>query len=151
MNSHADRFSGIDAPQSCFAPTCTISERQSGDVSMVAVYGPLTAQRAVREFGNRVRELLDHGVRKIAVDLRGVAEIDSCGLGALAAAYNRTAAAGGTIGIFAPQPRVRRLLERLCLDSVLGVFDDEEQALGAFRSADPQNADGKYTVSWRWM
>lgn len=151
MNGHADRSSGIPIPRSYLAPESTVSERKLGDVSIVEVEGPLIAQRAAQDLRNRVRELLDRGARKIAVDLSGVGEIDSYGLGGLAAAYNWTAAAGGTIELFAPQPRVQRMLKRLRLDSVLGVFHDQEGAVRALQSAVAQHPAGDYTVSWRWM
>jgi len=147
MNSHADHASSVHP----FVPRCRVSEREAEGVSIVEVDGPLTAEHAAQVFRNHVRELLDHGATKIAVDLGAVSEIDSYGLGGLAAVYNWTAEAGGTIELFAPQPRVRRMLERLCLDSVFAVFDDEQSALRALRPVKPPEPGGKYTMSWRWM
>lgn len=151
MNSHADHSLSVYPPHPTAIRACRVSERKSGDVSIIEVDGSLTAEHAAQDFRNHVRELLDHGARKIAVGLGGVGEIDSYGLGELAAAYNWAAEAGGTIELFAPQPRVSRMLKRLCLDSVFAIFDDEADALRALCSARPPDSAAKGAVSWRWM
>lgn len=141
-----DRFSSSHASQSFFIPTWRVSERKSGNVSIVDVDGPLTVGHAAQAFRERIRELLDEGARTIAVNLGGVGEIDSYGLGGLAAAYNWADEAGATVELFSPQPRVRRMLSRLRLDSVFPIFDTEDDALRASRSAGLP-----YTVAWRHM
>jgi anti-sigma B factor antagonist len=108
-----------------------VSDRHSGAVSIIDVGGPLTAEHAARAFRDRVRDLLDQGAKSFVVNLADVETIDSYGLGALAAAYNWIAEAHGEIELVRPQTRVRRMLNRMRLDSIFPILDDESQALQA--------------------
>ncbi len=123
ISAHVPRSSSVPA---------SVSDRSAGGVSIIDVDGLLTAESAAQVFRSRVRELLDEGARSLAINLTEVADVDSYGLGALAAAYNWIAETGGKIVLFAPRPRVRRTLSRLRLDSVFAIFDDERAALEAF-------------------
>jgi anti-anti-sigma factor len=139
MDSHREHAANLHHAQSFFGPPSSVSDHRSGDVSILDVSGPLTGSEAVEAFRGRVRKLLDEGVTKFAINLAEVGDIDSYGLGGLAAAYNWVAAAGGQIDFFGARPWVRRTLNRLRLDSVLAVFKDKRNALQAF-AAVPNHA-----------
>jgi anti-sigma B factor antagonist len=131
MHAYEQAVSDSNLQQPYWVPDSRVSDRHSGNVSIIDVDGPLTAERAARAFRERVRDLLDEGAKSFVVNLAEVERIDSYGLGALAAAYNWIAQAHGEMELFGPQPRVRRMLHRLRLDSVLPILDDEQQALQA--------------------
>ena len=131
MHANEQAASGSDSQHSFSVPDSIVSDRHSGHVSIIDVEGPLTAERTARAFRDRVRDLLGEGAKNFVVNLTDVESIDSYGLGALAAAYNWITRVHGEIELFAPQPRVRRMLERLRLDSVFPILDDERQALQA--------------------
>jgi anti-anti-sigma factor len=109
-----------------------ISHRRVGDIAVVDLACRLTRELAPRSFVHRVRELLDEGTRKFAINLERVRDFDSSGLGGLAAAYNWVKQADGEIKLFAARARVRRALNRVRLDTVFQILEDEEAALRAF-------------------
>jgi anti-anti-sigma factor len=115
-----------------------ISDRRVGDVAVVDLACHLTRELAPRSFVHRVRKLLDEGTRKFAINLEHVRDIDSSGLGGLAAAYNWIKQADGEIKLFAARARVRRTLNRVRLDTVFQILEDEKAALRAF---DPSSAE----------
>jgi anti-sigma B factor antagonist len=55
----------------------------------------------------------------LAVDMSGVAFIDTAGIGVLVAAANRAREAGGGLSLLAPSRQVRRLLDVFHLDAIL--------------------------------
>lgn len=130
MHAH-EQMGGSNFHQPLFVPDFRVSDRRSGNVSIIDVGGPLTAEHAARAFRDRVRDLLDQGTKSFVVNLTDVETIDSYGLGALAAAYNWIAEAHGEMELVRPQARVRRMLNRMRLDSVFPILDDESQALQA--------------------
>jgi anti-sigma B factor antagonist len=135
MHGHLEQ---VESPHQYFVSGCTsdaaVTDRRSGDIAVVEVTGPLTVDKAAPVFRDHVRALLDHGQRKFSVNLAHVDDIDSYGLGALAAAYNWIAQSSGRIALCAAAPRVKRTLTRLRLDSVFTLFEREEDALQALAS-----------------
>jgi anti-sigma B factor antagonist len=67
---------------------------------------------------------------RVLVDLEEVSFIDASGLGALAAAAGRAAAAGGSLHVTAASPRVRRLLKVTALDRHLLTAPAEAEGAG---------------------
>lgn len=108
-----------------------VADRTASGTTVIDIDAPLTAESAAQAFCDRVRDLLDRGQRKFVVNLAEVSEIDSYGLGGLAAAHNWITETGGQIRFYGATPRVRRTIERLRLDSVLAMYEDETEALGA--------------------
>ena len=69
-----------------------------------------------------VRQLLDEGTRRLAVDLAEAPFVDSTGLGALVWAYHRCEESGCVLRIVNPGPSTLRLLTLTGLERVLPVF-----------------------------
>jgi anti-sigma B factor antagonist len=67
---------------------------------------------------------------QVIVDLNQVSFIDATGLGTLASAAGRAAAAGGSLHVSAATPRVRRLLAITGLDRHLLIAATEAEAAG---------------------
>ena len=133
MHNHAEHALDQAAP-SFFVMAPAISDRKVGCVSVIDVNGALTADHAAPMLRSRFHEWLDKGETEFAINLSGVEDIDSYGLGALAAAYNWVTEAGGHLAFYRATPRVRRTLGRLRLDSIFAMFDDEEGALRTISS-----------------
>jgi anti-anti-sigma factor len=68
---------------------------------------------------SKVESLLDDGVRRVLLDLSGVANIDAAGVGELIQIFNAAAAAGGVLEIAQMSPRVSRVLN---VAGVLGLL-----------------------------
>ncbi len=113
-------------------PECTVLGRKVGDVSVIDLTGPLVRELPVLAFRDQIRELLDRDMRNFAINLAEVPYADSYGLGGLTAVYNLVQQAGGRIKFFAARDRLLRTLQRLRLDTVLELFEDEGSALSSF-------------------
>lgn len=81
------------------------------------------------EFRRKMKEFLDSGARRIAVNLSNVPEMDSWGLGALVRNHAQVRKAGGRCIFFGAVPRVLHLLRTAKLDSVLDLVQTEADAL----------------------
>jgi anti-sigma B factor antagonist len=79
-----------------------------------------------------VRSLAQQGHRKVLVDLAAVSFVDSAGLGELVQASSTAKNHGGALKLASPTSRLREMLVLTRLTSVLGVYDDEAQAIASF-------------------
>ena len=66
---------------------------------------------------------------KVVIDLTECEFLDSSALHVLLGAAGRTDAAGGTLALVAPDPRIRRVLEIASVDSRVPVHETREAAL----------------------
>ena len=76
-----------------------------------------------------IQQLIDTGSTHVAVNLAGVTELDSSGIGALVRAFTTLKRAGGKCTYFSPNKRVVMLLKMVRLDTVLDISPDEATAL----------------------
>lgn len=107
----------------------TISIRKAGSTTILDLNGTLKLGESEQEFRNQVEELVDGGVQRIAINLAGVPEMDSSGIGSIVRAYTQVKKAGGRCTFFAPTKRVLQLIKMVRLDSVLEIVEDEAAAL----------------------
>ena len=73
-------------------------------------------------------------------DLDRVSFIDAAGLGALAGAARRAAAAGTSLRVVCARPRIRRLFRVAGLDQAMPSARTLDEALGMLAPAAKQNA-----------
>lgn len=106
-----------------------IKTRNVGHTTVLDLTGPLMVGETELEFRQKISELLRDGARRIAINLEGVPEMDSWGLGALVRHCTQVRKAGGRCIFFAPVPRVQQLLKTANLVSVLDIVETEADAL----------------------
>ena len=106
-----------------------IRVRKAGETTILDLNGPLMVGESEMEFRQKIQGLLDEGVRRFAINLAGVPEMDSWGLGALVRHCTRVRMAGGRCIFFAPAERVRQLLETTHLRLVLDMAENEAEAV----------------------
>lgn len=106
-----------------------IKTRTVEHTTILDLSGPLMVGETELEFRQKIKQLLDHGARRLAINLEGVPEMDSWGLGALVRHCTQVRKAGGRCIFFAPIPRVLQLLKTANLDSVLDIVETEAEAL----------------------
>ena len=99
------------------------------DCSGRIVFGDESA--ALRE---NVKKLLENN-KQLVLNLGGVTYIDSGGLGTLVALYTTARNAGADVKLAKLTPRVGDLLQVTKLLTVFDVYETEDQALKAFRTA----------------
>lgn len=80
-------------------------------------------------FRAQVKQLLDSGAKGIAVNLSGVAYLDSSGIGAIVGVFSAARGAGAKCRFFAPSRQALQVLKMVRLDKVLDLRDDEASAL----------------------
>jgi anti-sigma B factor antagonist len=106
-----------------------IKTRNAGQTTILDLNGPLMIGESEMEFRQKIKRLLDEGSHRIAINLAGVPEMDSWGLGALVRHSMQVRKAGGRCIFFAPVPHVLQLLKTTNLDSALDIVDTEANAL----------------------
>ncbi len=124
----------IEAPNSVSVAcpsegTVHIGIRKAGHATILDLEGPLKLGDAEEAFRNKIQQLVDSGSTHVAVNLAGVTELDSSGIGALVRAFTTLKRAGGKATYFAPTKRVLMLLKMVRLDTILDLADDEAVAL----------------------
>ena len=107
--------------------------RDHGDVRIVRLSGKIT----IGSGDVKIRELIDSaladGKKHILLDLGGVTSIDSSGIGELVACYTTVAKQNGQLKLFKMSPKINDIMQVTQLITVFDVFDDEEEALAAFK------------------
>ena len=106
-----------------------IGIRKAGQATILDLEGPLKLGEAEESFRNQVQQLIESGSTHVAVNLAGVTELDSSGIGALVRAFTTLKRAGGKCTFFAPSKRVMMLLKMVRLDTILDLADDEATAM----------------------
>jgi anti-sigma B factor antagonist len=119
--------------------------RQSGDVTIIDLKGPITLGEALAHglesgaesprsvvVGEIIRQLLQQGRRKILLDLKDVTYIDSSGIGELVGAFTSVQRHGGQLKLLNPVVRVLNVLRITRLDNLFPVETDEGAAIQSF-------------------
>ncbi|MEN8097752.1 MAG: STAS domain-containing protein [Chloroflexota bacterium] len=110
-----------------------VTIRALKSVDLVEVAGRVDSVSAPR-LDQALKDLMQNGRYKIALDLKGVEYMSSSGLRAIVSCLREVHKPifGGNLVIVQPSERVRDVLEISGLDSVLNVYDDQVGAIGSF-------------------
>ena len=109
-----------------------LTTREDGRVTILTVNGDLVIGDPESTFKKTITRLLEDGRVNLLVDLKGVAFLDSSGLGALVRALTNSQKEGGQTKLLHAGPQIRKLLEMTKLDSVFEIHDDLEKAVSSF-------------------
>ncbi len=131
--SHSIADAGVFAPDHLEFARMQLEERSTGDVVIVKVSGEITLKKNRNTMlHDKVRGLLQQGHKRVLIDLADVSYVDSAGLGELVQASSTAKNLGGSIKLFSPTSRLRELMVVTRLTTILGVYDDEAQALASY-------------------
>jgi anti-sigma B factor antagonist len=111
----------------------TITERQVGPISVLALSGKLTSDDSGQLKG-KVVSLMDAGRTQIVLNLSAVTYIDSSGLGEMVSCHT-TAKQKGAVKLAQMGKRIQDLLVMTKLMMVFDVYDTEKEALDSFGPA----------------
>ncbi len=106
-----------------------INIRKAGPATILDLEGPLKLGKTQEDFRKQFDQLVEAGTTHVAINLAGVSDLDSSGIGALVRAFTTLKRAGGKCTFFSPNKRVLMLLKMVRLDSVLDLAEDEATAL----------------------
>ena len=110
-----------------------IDERIVGDVVIAAVTGDVTVNGGGDvALKDKMRSVIEHGHRKLLVDLGGVPYMDSAGLAELVRAYTAAMNVGGSLKLLRPTERLQELLKITKLAAIFDSYEDEAAALASF-------------------
>ncbi|MFQ5931095.1 MAG: STAS domain-containing protein [Nitrospiraceae bacterium] len=110
----------------------TINVREVGGVTILDLDGRLSVGDDVRELEAQVKQLLAERKLKLLVNLDKVSYVDSSGVGILVRCLTSAKAAGGDLKLVKPNKVIREIVKATNLVKILGVFDNEEEAIASF-------------------
>jgi len=112
-----------------------IATRYVADVAIVDVSGRITVGEGNVMLREVVRQLVEAGHKKVAMNLYEVGYLDSSGMGELVKAYTTVRNQGGQLKLVNPSKRVQDLLHLTRLSGVFSIEADEASAIQSFTDA----------------
>ena len=110
-----------------------LNERQAGDVTILDLSGSVRMGEGAVSLRNSIRGLNDGGKKKILLNLAGVKNIDSSGIGELIANYTTIKREGGQLKLLNLTEKIQNLLVITKLLTVFDSYDNESEALSSFQ------------------
>ena len=110
----------------------TISERKSGDVTVLDVEGKILLGEGDVQLKRKIDELIERNEKLLLLNLANVPYMDSGGLGEVVRSYTTVKRAGGDLKLVNATKRISDLLTITKLITVFEVFDDEATAVNSF-------------------
>jgi len=112
-----------------------IEERVVGDVVMLDLKGKITLGEGDELLKDKVNSLVNHGHKKIVLNLAEVPYIDSAGLGEVVRTYTTVSRQGGSLKLLNLTKRITDLLSITKLLTVFETFDSENEAVRSFSAS----------------
>lgn len=110
-----------------------ISERQSGDVTILDLNGSIRMGEGCISLRNALRGLAEGGKNKILLNLASVKNVDSSGIGELIANYTSLTRDGGQLKLLNLTEKIRDLLVITKLLTVFDAYESETEGLSSFK------------------
>jgi anti-sigma B factor antagonist len=110
----------------------TISERKSGDVTILDVEGKILLGEGDVQLKRKIDELVERNEKLLLLNLANVPYMDSGGLGEVVRSYTTVKRAGGDLKLVNATKRISDLLTITKLITVFEVFEDEAHAVNSF-------------------
>lgn len=110
----------------------SITERRENSVLILDLDGKIKLGEDCANFRKALRFLMEHGDKKILLNLEKVSYIDSSGLGELVAGYITLQKNEGEIRLVNLSSNVHELMVLTKLLTIFEVYDNETEAISAF-------------------
>ena len=111
-----------------------VDVRQAEDVIVVELQGQLVSGIGDELLRDVMNELVAENWKKILLELSAVSRIDSAGIGELVASIRLAERLGTSVKLLKVTGKVRRVLELGKVLPLFSVYEEEEDALEAFRA-----------------
>ena len=118
-----------------------------GEVCVLRLEGKFIVGGESVYLKDKVKDVLNMGMKNILVDMTKVPFVDSTGIGFLVSSQAAVSNEGGCLKLLSPNPRVREVLRITRLERVFEIFDDEETALSSFASVAKKTRPKKQGVT----
>lgn len=110
----------------------TITERESGDVTILDVDGKILLGEGDVQLKRKIDELIEGGKTKLVLNLASVPYMDSGGLGEIVRSYTTVKRAGGELKLLNATKRISDLLTITKLITVFEMHEDEAASVASF-------------------
>jgi anti-sigma B factor antagonist len=91
-------------------------------VSVVTLSGRLVFGKEVERLESVVKDLVQHGQKRVIFDASGLEYADSSGIGTLVACLTQIKGSGGELRVAGANPRIRRLLNMTGVDKLMALY-----------------------------
>ena len=112
-----------------------ITMRTEEEVTILDLEGKLVIGDGDVALRHEVKDVLDHGAKKVLLNLKGVRMMDSSGLGELISCKTTVDNAGAVIKLLHVEDKVQEVMEMTRLIGVFDTFNDEIDAVASFRGS----------------
>ena len=119
-----------------------ISKREIDGIIIVDLDGPITLGQDNIDLHHTIRALIEQDQKRILLNLAKVTYIDSSGLGELVAGFTSVEKNGGEMKLLNLTDRVTELMMITKLLTVFDVYDDEQTAIGSYKTDAEKVATG---------
>jgi anti-sigma B factor antagonist len=102
----------------------TVKQRKVDSFVILDLGERLTIQEDLDTIRNTVSQLVDSGVKDIAINLHHVTYLDSTGSATLIQCHQKVRSSGHRLKFLNPSHRVRKLFEITKLDTILDIDDE---------------------------
>jgi len=109
-----------------------VKERQAGDVTILDLSGAVRMGEGSVDLRDAIRGLVEQGKKKILLNLGGVKNVDSSGIGELIANFTTVRREGGQLKLLNLTEKIQNLLVITKLLTVFDAYDSEADALNSF-------------------
>ena len=115
------------------------SLRQRDDIPVLDVVGEIDIY-TTPQFKEAVSAVIDQNNRSIVINMAQVTYMDSSGFGTLLSATKRLRPSDGALYLAACNDSIQRMLQITRLNTIVGVYATEDEAVAAAKAASPAPA-----------
>lgn len=106
--------------------------RSREGLAVIDVVGEIDLYTAP-QFKRALTDSIEDGHHHIVINMKDVSYMDSSGFGTLLGVTKRVRPDGGSVNLIACNDAIHRMLRITRLNTVFGIYDDEESALRALQ------------------
>ena len=109
-----------------------VKAHETSGVTVVHISGRVTSGEAAARLREELYRMVAAGKRNFALNLAGLSDMDSSGISLLVSLHVTLSRAGGGIKLYNVGSRVKQLLRKTKLNSVLEIFDSQAAVITSF-------------------
>ncbi len=109
-----------------------IKEKMDGEIAILTVSGNMMGGPDSTALHEKVKSLINDGIKKVVIDIKGVKWMNSSGLGVLMACMTSLQQAGGKLKLASVTEKVKSILMITKLIELFETYENSDRAVAAF-------------------
>lgn len=109
-----------------------IKEKMEGNIAILSLSGNMMGGPDTEKLHEKVKSLIDEGITKVVIDLKGVKWMNSSGLGALMACFGSLSNAGGKMKLANVAEKVKSIFMITQIVKFFETYETVERAVASF-------------------